>query len=153
VWDQKTGSIKEAHTKGIDPALVGEFRSPEGRTLKTGMQLLIERVMNEYTPEKAAHICGIPAETIERIALEMGITARDETISLPIPWTDAWGDEHKTTTGNPVSVHAMRGIAAHSNGFQTGRWESSTGREASGTSPLTQGRSLPVPSRSILLQK
>jgi anaerobic selenocysteine-containing dehydrogenase len=121
VWDQKTGSIKEAHTKGIDPALVGEFRSPEGRTLKTGMQLLIERVMNEYTPEKAGHICGIPAETIERIALEMGITARDETISLPIPWTDAWGDEHKTTTGNPVSVHAMRGIAAHSNGFQTGR--------------------------------
>jgi anaerobic selenocysteine-containing dehydrogenase len=71
VWDQKTGSIKEAYTKGIDPALVGEFRSPEGRTLKTGMQLLIERVMNEYTPEKAGHICGIPAETIERIALEM----------------------------------------------------------------------------------
>ncbi len=121
IWDKKTDSIKEAHTKGIDPAMVGTFKNADGKTLKTAMQLLIERVMDEYTPEKASKICGIPAETIERIALEMGITARDETISLPIPWTDAWGNEHKTTTGNPVSVHAMRGIAAHSNGFQTAR--------------------------------
>ncbi|MBL7048098.1 MAG: molybdopterin-dependent oxidoreductase [Nitrospira sp.] len=121
VWDTKTKSIKEARTKGVEPALVGTFTSPEGKTLKTGMQMLIERVMEQYTPEKAEKICGISAEQIERIALEIGITARDETISLPIPWTDAWGNEHKTTTGNPVSLHAMRGVAAHSNGFQTVR--------------------------------
>ena len=48
----------------------------------------------------------------------MGITARDEQIELPIPWTDAWGQEHESITGNPVSFHAMRGLAAHSNGFQ-----------------------------------
>jgi anaerobic selenocysteine-containing dehydrogenase len=121
VWDQRSGSIREAHLRDNDPALVGTFKSPEGKTLKTGMQLLIERVMKDYTPEKVAPICGVPAEQIERIALEIGITARDETISLPIPWTDVWGVEHKTTTGNPVSVHAMRGLAAHSNGFQTVR--------------------------------
>jgi anaerobic selenocysteine-containing dehydrogenase len=38
---------------------------------------------------------------------------------LPIPWTDTWGVEHQTVTGNPVAFHAMRGLAAHSNGFQT----------------------------------
>ena len=48
----------------------------------------------------------------------MGITARDEKIELPIPWTDTWGNEHETVTGNPVAFHAMRGLAAHSNGFQ-----------------------------------
>ncbi|MDH5680101.1 MAG: molybdopterin oxidoreductase family protein, partial [Spirochaetota bacterium] len=119
VWDTKTQSVKEAHQPGVEPALLGTFTDPNGKTLKTAMQLLTERVMEEYTPTKASLECGIPAEDIERIALEMGITARDETITLPIPWTDAWGNEHETTTGNPVSVHGMRGLAAHSNGFQT----------------------------------
>jgi hypothetical protein len=72
-----------------------------------------------YTPEWAAGITGIPAETIRRLAHEMGITARDEKIELPIAWTDVWGNEHDTVTGNPVAFHAMRGLAAHSNGFQT----------------------------------
>jgi anaerobic selenocysteine-containing dehydrogenase len=51
----------------------------------------------------------------------MGITARDDKIELPIAWTDCWGNEHKTVTGNPVAFHAMRGLAAHSNGFHTVR--------------------------------
>ncbi len=119
VWDNKSNSIQEAHQQGVKPTLLGQFTSPDGKTLKTAMQLLTERVLDDYTPVKASAICGIPADTIERIALEIGITARDKTITLPIPWTDAWGNEHETTTGNPVSVHAMRGLAAHSNGFQT----------------------------------
>jgi anaerobic selenocysteine-containing dehydrogenase len=49
----------------------------------------------------------------------MGVTARDQKIELPIAWTDSWGKEHDTVTGNPVAFHAMRGLAAHSNGFQT----------------------------------
>ena len=121
VWDKKSGSMKEAHLEGIEPALEGTFKSPDGKTLKTGFQLMVERVKEDYTPEKASKICGIPAEQIERIALEIGKTARDHTITLPGEWVDVWGKEHKTTTGNPVSVHAMRGLAAHSNGFQTVR--------------------------------
>ena len=65
---------------------------------------------------------GSPAfrpTTIRRLAHEMGITARDQKIELPIAWTDVWGKEHDTVTGNPVAFHAMRGLAAHSNGFQT----------------------------------
>ena len=49
----------------------------------------------------------------------MGITARDQKIELPIAWTDCWGQRHDSVTGNPVAFHAMRGLAAHSNGFQT----------------------------------
>jgi anaerobic selenocysteine-containing dehydrogenase len=49
----------------------------------------------------------------------MGVTARDQKIELPIAWTDSWGKEHDTVTGNPVAFHAMRGLAAHSNGFHT----------------------------------
>jgi anaerobic selenocysteine-containing dehydrogenase len=49
----------------------------------------------------------------------MGVTARDQQIELPIPWTDCWDNEHATVTGNPVAFHAMRGLAAHSNGFHT----------------------------------
>ena len=77
-----------------------------------------ERVA-QYTPEWAEGITGISADTIRRLAHEMGITARDEKIELPIPWTDTWGNEHESITGNPVSFHAMRGLAAHSNGFHT----------------------------------
>jgi anaerobic selenocysteine-containing dehydrogenase len=57
--------------------------------------------------------------TIRRLAHEMGITARDQKIELPIAWTDSWGKKHDSVTGNPVAFHAMRGLAAHSNGFHT----------------------------------
>src|SRR3546814_21172878 len=36
-------------------------------------------------------------------------------------WTDAWGREHAEMVGRPVSMHAPRGISAHSNGFHTCR--------------------------------
>ena len=47
----------------------------------------------------------------------MGHTALDRSFELPIAWTDSWGNEHKSVRGNPVAFHAMRGLAAHSNGF------------------------------------
>ena len=36
-------------------------------------------------------------------------------------WTDWAGRRHETMVGRPVSMHAMRGISAHSNGFHTCR--------------------------------
>ena len=107
-----------SHTDGADPFLYGEFALPDGRDVKPAFQLLKERVA-ECTPEWAAGITGIPANTIRRLARELGVTARDGRIELPIAWTDSWGREHATVTGNPVAFHAMRGLAAHSNGFQT----------------------------------
>jgi len=117
-WDRHTDQAVRTHTTGTDPFLMGEFTLEDGTPVKPAFQLLKESV-EEYTPEWAADITGIPAETIRRLAHEMGIVARDEKIELPIAWTDTWGREHASVTGNPVSFHAMRGLAAHSNGFQT----------------------------------
>jgi len=117
-WDRELNTAISTHTPGADPYFLGEFKLEDGTPVKPSFQLLVDRV-KEYTAEWASEITGIPAETIVRLAREMGITARDEKIELPIPWTDTWGDEHDTVTGNPVAFHAMRGLAAHSNGFQT----------------------------------
>jgi anaerobic selenocysteine-containing dehydrogenase len=62
--------------------------------VKPAFQLLAERV-EQYTPEWAAGITGIPVETIKRLAHEMGVTARDQKIELPIAWTDVWDNEHR----------------------------------------------------------
>ncbi|MBI5436215.1 MAG: molybdopterin oxidoreductase family protein [Nitrosomonadales bacterium] len=117
-WDRNSDKPVVTHTEGADPFLFGEFRLSDGTPVKPAFQLLQERVA-DYTPEWASQVTGIPVETIRRLACEMGITARDQKIELPIAWTDAWGKEHDSVTGNPVAFHAMRGLAAHSNGFQT----------------------------------
>ena len=116
-WDRKTDGPVDVRCGGCDPRLLGEFEI-EGKPVKTAFQMLKERV-DEYTPEWAEGITGIPAETIVRLAHEMGVTARDQKIELPIQWTDVWGEEHDKVEGGPVAFHAMRGLAAHSNGFQT----------------------------------
>ncbi|AGA90360.1 anaerobic dehydrogenase, typically selenocysteine-containing [Thioflavicoccus mobilis 8321] len=116
-WDREVGPIG-THTPGADPRLLGAYKLDDGTPVKPSFQLLKERV-EDYTPEWAERITGIPAETIRRLAHEMGITARDQKIELPIQWTDCWDNEHASVTGNPVAFHAMRGLAAHSNGFQT----------------------------------
>ncbi|MCW8922560.1 MAG: molybdopterin oxidoreductase family protein, partial [Gammaproteobacteria bacterium] len=117
-WDRELNKPISMHTEGSDPYLLGEFTLDDGTPVKPAFQLLVDRV-KDYTAEWAEGITGIPAGTIKRLAHEMGITARDEKIELPISWTDAWGKEHDRVTGNPVAFHAMRGLAAHSNGFQT----------------------------------
>ncbi len=117
-WDRHTGRPVKTHTPGAEPHLTGEFTLPDGTPVKPAFQLLQEQVQT-CTPEWAEGITGIPVANIRRLALEMGVAARDHKIELPIQWTDAWGAAHDTVTGNPVAFHAMRGLAAHSNGFQT----------------------------------
>jgi anaerobic selenocysteine-containing dehydrogenase len=117
-WDRHTNRAVRTHAEGADPFLLGAFAMPDGRKVKPAFQLLEERV-KDYTPEWAEDVTGVAAATIRRLAHEMGITARDEKIELPIAWTDSWGREHESVTGNPVAFHAMRGLAAHSNGFHT----------------------------------
>jgi anaerobic selenocysteine-containing dehydrogenase len=119
-WDRNIDGPISTNTPGADPRLMGSYKldMDGGIPVKPAFQLLKER-LESYTPEWAAEITGIPADTIRRLAHEMGVTARDQKIELPIPWTDCWDVEHPSVTGNPVAFHAMRGMAAHSNGFQT----------------------------------
>ena len=119
-WDRHSNRAVLTHTPEADPKLFGDFTLTDGTRVRPAFQLLADR-LRPHTAEWAEPITGIPAATIRRLAHEMGITARDEKIELPIAWTDCWGNEHRTVTGNPVAFHAMRGLAAHSNGFQTVR--------------------------------
>jgi len=124
VWDLSDGQVKAAYPEGIadgcDPALLGHYTLADGTRVAPSFQLLSDRVA-PCTPEWAAGITGIPAERIRALARELGHAAFQQAFDLPIPWTDAWGKVHPTTKARPVAFHAMRGLAAHSNGFQTVR--------------------------------
>ena len=121
-YDKVTGLVTAAGTAGQSLALSGEFKLDDGRTARPSFQLLVERLLSpDYAPEKAEQITGVSAQTIRRLAAELAHTAFQEQIELDIPWTDTFGQHHEKTIGRPVSMHAMRGISAHSNGFHTCR--------------------------------
>lgn len=118
VWDGASNAAVPVHSEGVEAALEGSYTMPDGTPVKPAFQLLKER-LESCTPEWAAKITGISAERIERLALEIGQTAREQAFELPIQWTDSWGKTHESVQGRPVAFHAMRGLAAHSNGFQS----------------------------------
>jgi len=121
-WDLVSESFVEAGSVEISPALFGSFTAPDGRPVRTVMTLLAEKYLaEEYSPAEAEKVCGVAAQTIERLALEMAHVAFKESITLDIEWTDYAGRKQTQFIGRPVSMHAMRGISAHSNGFQTCR--------------------------------
>jgi anaerobic selenocysteine-containing dehydrogenase len=116
------GRPVDANSIDIAPAVVGDYVLPDGRKARPVFQLIVDRYLDpQYAPESVSERCGIPADTIRRIARELAQAAFDSNFSLPTAWTDSWGREHATMEGRPVSMHAMRGISAHSNGFHTCR--------------------------------
>jgi anaerobic selenocysteine-containing dehydrogenase len=83
---------------------------------------MAERYLDpSYSADAVTERVGISADKIRRIAAEIARVAFDEAIELDQEWTDFRGDTHTKMIGRPVSFHAMRGISAHSNGFQTCR--------------------------------
>ena len=117
-WDSVTQRAVPAWTDGAQPALAGHFRLPDGTPVAPALQLLREQVAAN-TPEWAAAITGVDAERIRQLAQEMAQAALDLGEDLPIAWTDWRGREHAAVRSKPLAFHAMRGLAAHSNGFQT----------------------------------
>ena len=77
--------------------------------------------MRNTPPRRWRGAAASLAAKIRAIAAELARVAFDEAFTLDQEWTDFRGETHKTMTGRPVSFHAMRGISAHSNGFQTAR--------------------------------
>ena len=119
-WDASTGRPVINHAEDSSPALEGTFQLDDGTPVKPSFELLKER-LDACTPEWAAAITGISAGRIRALAREMGEVALKQSFELPIAWTDCWGRKHDSVRGNPVAFHAMRGLAAHSNGFHTVR--------------------------------
>ena len=121
VIDRKTGKPAPFDQPGVQPDLAASYRRA-GVTHRPVFHLLAERYLDpRYAPEAVADETGIPAGKIRALASEIARVAFDEPVTLDRPWTDFRGEHHATMTGRPVSFHAMRGISAHSNGFQTAR--------------------------------
>jgi anaerobic selenocysteine-containing dehydrogenase len=126
-WDKLRNAAACALSPDLAPALIGDFTLPanwpsSGRRVVPVFQLMAERYLDpRYAPEAVAEATGIPAATIKRIAAELAHAAFEQEIELDIEWTDWAGRRHDKIIGRPVSMHAMRGISAHSNGFHTCR--------------------------------
>ena len=73
VWDTATGSAQPYDAPGVTPALEGEYTAG-GNRVKTAFQLYKEHLA-DYTPEWAADICGLPVDSIKKVALELGQNA------------------------------------------------------------------------------
>jgi sulfite dehydrogenase (quinone) subunit SoeA len=122
VWDRVAQVPRPYGDPDARPALKGEVALPDGRRARPVFHRLAERYLADaYGPEAAAARTGIPAASIRRIAAELAHAAFDQAVALDVPWTDAWGRRHERMIGRPVSMHAMRGISAHANGFHTCR--------------------------------
>ena len=121
VIDRITKKPAPFDQKSVKPDLNGSHLL-RGITHRTVFHHLIERYLDpQYAPEAIANKVGISAGRIRALANELARVAFEEAFELDQKWTDFRGDTHAKMTGRPVSFHAMRGISAHSNGFQTCR--------------------------------
>ncbi|PWG16795.1 molybdopterin oxidoreductase family protein [Salibaculum griseiflavum] len=121
VIDRRTGHLAPWNGQGVQPDLSGSYRHA-GITHRPVFHAMAERFLDpQWAPEQATEKTGISAERIRALAAELARVAFDEAIELDREWTDFRGVTHPRMIGRPVSMHAMRGISAHSNGFQTAR--------------------------------
>jgi sulfite dehydrogenase (quinone) subunit SoeA len=121
-WDHTRNHAVNALSSHIAPAVVGEFTLADGIKAQPAFQLMAERYLDaRYAPDAVAEQTGVSAATIKRIAAELAHAAFEQEIEIKQSWTDWAGRVHDRFIGRPVSMHAMRGISAHSNGFHTCR--------------------------------
>ena len=76
----RAGAVR-ADAIDIEPVVVGEYALPDGRTAVPVFQLLAERYLDpQYSPDAVSERCGIPADTIRRIARELAAAAFDSKL-------------------------------------------------------------------------
>ncbi len=121
VRDRATGQAMAWDAPGVQPDLAQGITRDGVEHLPVFRHLAARYLDPAHAPEAVAERCGIPATRIRAIAAEIARVAFDEQITIDRPWTDFRGQRHDKMTGRPVAFHAMRGLSAHSNGFQTTR--------------------------------
>ncbi len=122
VWDTVTNALQPFDKAGVRPALKGAVPLETGSTALPVFEEMARKYLDpQYAPEAVAERCGLSVATIKRLAAELADVAFNQAIEVKANWTDFRGETHDRFVGRPVSFHAMRGISAHSNGFQTCR--------------------------------
>jgi len=100
----------------------GEIPLDAGGMATPVFVMMTEIYMDDaYSPDTVASTVGISAARIRQFAADLADAAFAKEVVINQPWTDWKGEKHETMIGRPVSMHSMRGISAHSNGFQTCR--------------------------------
>ncbi|MGB2096705.1 MAG: molybdopterin-dependent oxidoreductase, partial [Candidatus Puniceispirillales bacterium] len=122
VIDTKTGKTVAYDKAGIRPLLKAEITLKSGGVAVPSFMLMVEEWFDEkYSPEATEDRTGISASRVYQLAKSIADAAFTREVVINEPWVDWKGERHETMIGRPVSMHAMRGISAHSNGFQTCR--------------------------------
>ena len=122
VLDRDSGKAVAHDKAGVRVALHGEAKVEGGGTAAPVFMLMSESWLDEaYAPEAVSDTVGITPDRIRQFAADLAEAAFAEEVVIDQPWTDWKGEKHDKMIGRPVSMHAMRGISAHSNGFQTCR--------------------------------
>ncbi|HBP72160.1 MAG TPA: formate dehydrogenase, partial [Alphaproteobacteria bacterium] len=122
VLDRATGKPAPHDAAAVKVALHGEVKVDGGGTAVPVFMLMGEAWLDDaYAPEAVSPAVGISADRIRQFAADLAEAAFAEEVVIDQPWTDWKGERHDKMIGRPVSMHAMRGISAHSNGFQTCR--------------------------------
>ena len=122
VIDRLTGAVVSHKTKNVSVAMHGEIPLDAGGVATPAFMMITETYMNDaYSPDAVASSVGISAARIRQFAADLANAAFAKEVVINQPWTDWKGEKHETMIGRPVSMHAMRVISAHSNGFQTCR--------------------------------
>ncbi len=118
-FDRRAGIVNVDDAK--QPAMVGHYEYL-GQPVVPALQLVVARYLDDsFAPAAVSKKTGVPETQIKRIAAELAHAAFQQQVELDVAWTDWKGQKHDKMIGRPVSMHAMRGISAHSNGFHTCR--------------------------------
>ncbi len=121
IWDRKKNKALPNDDPEGQPSPKGEV-TVDGIAAIPVFELMAQKYLAvDNAPDAVAERCGINAKTIKRIAAEIVEAAFENEVVVETPWTDWLGRRHERFVGRPVALHAMRGISAHSNGFQTCR--------------------------------
>ena len=122
ILDRNSGKPVGSNSRDAAAQLQGEVKLDNGAVAVPSFMLMAEAYLDDaYNPDAIAGKVGIPAARIRQLAADLAEAAFAKEIVINQPWTDWKGEHHEAMIGRPVSMHAMRGISAHSNGFQTCR--------------------------------
>ncbi|MBN4066358.1 molybdopterin oxidoreductase family protein [Ahrensia sp. AH-315-G08] len=122
VWDENSDSLLAHDSLKLRPSLTRKVTLANGTVAVPSLVLMAECYLApKFAPAAVAEETGVDAQTIMGLAQEIARVAFEEEIIIEQEWVDMKGERHDHFIGRPVSMHAMRGISAHSNGFQTAR--------------------------------
>ena len=119
VYCKNSKKITSTKNEVSNPAFFGKYEYNKLNVIPAFELLSKEYLKPKYKPENISKLIDIKAKIIKKIAAEIAETAFEKEVEIKVNWEDQNGKKHTSFKGRPVSMHAMRGISAHSNGFNT----------------------------------